>query len=486
MRGRSARARIGATVLVAFLGFTLADESVALEPASVKHVSPWTVMIYAGVDGSSEPYVMPHLAAVAQASRVGRCGEVVLLIDRVRGWSRDRRALGGDFADTRLYRLGDGSWERIGGGSELPEITLKSQHEADTSDPRTLQQFIRLAKRLFPARRTALVLFGHGDGRSLCPDMTTVGGKQGDWLDGMFVGQLSQVLTAREAVDVLWLDACSMGGVENAYQFRASPERFCAQVLLATPPLSTPAPLADVLDACGIVGERAKSGASVLDARSFGEAAIAAIESGLRERESRKVLVSFEAWGCYDLARVGPVKQAVDALSVTLAEGTDRAAVEDVRGWAGNVWTINYSFPRHPRQWAVSPFVDLCDLARRLEQCQRLSQSTRDAAAEVARATDDLVIASVGMSRYDGFEPGRNGVYIVFPGASPLDEGQPVWNGMTWYHPDVHRGVHSFGNYDWCRDGATPGDGVVGNWFELLDSWFDVDTQSGGANGYRY
>lgn len=484
-RVRSARSLLIAAALAVHFCVLRADRLLASETGAGKHVAPWTVIVYAGVDGSSEPYVMPHLAEVAQASRAGRCGEVVLLIDRVRGWSRDRRALGEDFTDTRLYRLGNGSWERIAGGYELPEITERSRYEADTSDPRTLQQFIRFAKRLFPSRRTALVLFGHGDGRSLCPDMTAAGGKRGDWLDGMFVGQLSQVLGVRETVDVLWLDACSMGGVENAYQFRVAPNRFSAKVLLATPPLSTPAPLADVLASCAIVGERAKPGAAVLDERSFGEAAIAAIETGLRERDSRKVLVSFEAWGCYDLTKVAAVKQAVDALAVTLGEGADRAAVEDVRGWVGNVWTMNYAFPRHPRLWAVSPFVDLFDLARRLEQCERLSQSTRDAAANVARATDEMVIASVGMSRYDGFEPGRHGLYVVFPGASPLDEGQPVWNGMSWYHPDVRQGVHSFGGYDWCRDGAVPGNGAVENWFELLDAWFDDGTDSGGVNGYR-
>jgi len=35
-------------------------------------------------------------------------------------------------------------------------------------------------------------------------------------------------------------------------------------------------------------------------------------------------------------------------------------------------------------------------------------------------------------------------------------------------------------------DGATAGNGVVENWFELMDAWFDEPSveEPGGANGY--
>jgi hypothetical protein len=43
-----------------------------------------------------------------------------------------------------------------------------------------------------------------------------------------------------------------------------------------------------------------------------------------------------------------------------------------------------------------------------------------------------------------------------------------------------------YGNLAWCRDGCTPGDGVVQNWFELLDHWFDDRSPDGGSNGIAY
>ena len=38
-----------------------------------------------------------------------------------------------------------------------------------------------------------------------------------------------------------------------------------------------------------------------------------------------------------------------------------------------------------------------------------------------------------------------------------------------------------------CKDGLEPKINKIGNWFELLDSWFDKDNTSlGGYNRYRY
>ena len=44
-----------------------------------------------------------------------------------------------------------------------------------------------------------------------------------------------------------------------------------------------------------------------------------------------------------------------------------------------------------------------------------------------------------------------------------------------------------YGRWAFLADGATEGNGVVENWFELLDSWFDQDPKAdGGLNRYRW
>jgi hypothetical protein len=90
-----------------------------------------------------------------------------------------------------------------------------------------------------------------------------------------------------------------------------------------------------------------------------------------------------------------------------------------------------------------------------------------------------FVIASFGMGAYKGFEGGKNGVYIVLPTGAPGG-----WKRLGWYTPSKGDGKR-YGRLSFLRDGATPGDGIVDNWLELLVSWFDEPTDHSGFNGYR-
>jgi hypothetical protein len=61
-----------------------------------------------------------------------------------------------------------------------------------------------------------------------------------------------------------------------------------------------------------------------------------------------------------------------------------------------------------------------------------------------------------------------------------------VWSRFGWYTPlACDGGDGPYGRWAFLADGATPDNGQVETWFELLDCWFD-DTSSdpGGSNGY--
>jgi len=468
---------------------TVAWAGLAATVAAAPRESPkttWTVMIYGGVDSTAESYLMPHLADLKAASPWGVNGDIVLLIDRVKGASDDRRTLGENFDDTRLYHLGAGRWDRIGGGDEFPEITADSTHEANTGDARTLRKFIRSAKQAYPADRYALILFGHGESRSVCPDVSSPSADSGEFEDAMFTAEITEALTAGEAVDVLWVDTCSFGSIENAYEFRPADARFHARVLLASPSLSFPAPMLPVLRECGII--RSTTDLPVAsNALAFGRAAMKAIAEVLPQREAKKTRVEREAWACYDLAQADAVKQSVDALAVALADGEHREILGDIRGWGDRRVTLDYLYFRDPLRWVSSAHFDLYDLARRIRDDARLSESVREAAAAIVREVDAMVIDSVGTDREGQFVPGRHGLYIVFPGGIPAIADAPVWSFFRWYHPFDQRTLQTaFGNYAWCRDGASPGNHRVENWFELLDSWLDVNDGAGGFNHYQW
>jgi len=474
----------GNAPFVCLAPFFLAEASTPIGAGEVRPVSPWTVMIYGGVDSTAERYIMPHLSALKCASGDGQYGEVILLIDRIKGATADRQILGEDFSDTRLYRLNKGIWRRISGGEEWPEITLTSQYEANTGDPRTLQAFIQFTKREFPAQRYALIVFGHGEARSVCPDTSSPCMDSGESEDPLFTAEITEGLTDRESVDLLWVDVCSFGGIENAYQFRPRPEKFHADVLFTSAPLTAPAPMARVLRKCGILG---KPQLFVRDAAAFGRAAVEAARERLDERERLKEQVEHESWAAYDLTKVESAKTAVDQLVAAIVETGARATMEETRGFGRPGMTMNYSYVGHPTRWTVSPYFDLFDLARRTAESPRLSESVHVAAQGVMATVDEVVISSVGGERYEGFQPGKNGLYIVFPGVVPTDSANPEWKEFRWYHPHDNRSHKKcFGLYDWCREGAVPGNRRVENWFELLDAWYDSSAEIGGVNNYEW
>jgi uncharacterized protein (TIGR03067 family) len=79
------------------------------------------------------------------------------------------------------------------------------------------------------------------------------------------------------------------------------------------------------------------------------------------------------------------------------------------------------------------------------------------------------------MSGYKGFEAGKNGVFIVLPSGR-----RNCWKHYRWYTP-ARGGRENYGNWSFLKDGATPGNGVVENWFELLESWFGAADDKAGV-----
>ena len=92
------------------------------------------------------------------------------------------------------------------------------------------------------------------------------------------------------------------------------------------------------------------------------------------------------------------------------------------------------------------------------------------------------MVASSFTVGLEGFEEGRHGLYVVFPGGDASASPAAAWQALRWYHPS--EGGRGHGRYAWCADGATPGDGRVDNWFELLDAWYDAGEAPQGVNGY--
>ncbi len=447
--------------------------------------APWTVMIYGGVDSSSEPHIMPHLRSLSKSSADGQCGEVLLLIDRAPGHSGDEKTLGENFEDTRLYQLKRGTWQRVSGGKQFPEIDTTSTFEANTGDALTLRKFIEFGKTFAPARKYALIVFGHGDCRSVCPDESSPCEERNEIDDPLYVAEITGQLSDQESVDLIWFDVCSFGAIENVWQLRPGNGKFSTAAMLATPPVSSPAPMAAILEGVGILGQELEQEKMPVDGGSFGTMAVDII----RDHYENRFAGFKEAWSCYDLTAAADVKHAVDRLAVALAESIGKEMAEQIRGDGKRPPTMNYMHTSKdvPRMWVVSPHFDLYDLAKRFSNSPDASDAVRLRAREVMKSVDHLIVASFGGSRYKGFEPGKNGIYIVFPDGDGVWRDNSQWSAFQWYHPDDRSHIrYAFGKYAWCADGATSDNGKVENWFELMDCWFDTNDEQGGVNQYRW
>ncbi len=446
---------------------------------------PWTFLIYGAADNNADGPILSFLDDVRQAWDDDPGIEMLLFLDRSREFSNDATALGEDFTGARLYRLRKDSAERLAGGEEFPEMTLDSEFECDSGNPENLRKFISFAKRHYPARRYGLMIYSHADGIAMCPDEES-GTEMG-------IPELTEVLGEDEAVDFLGLELCNMGGIEIAYQWRPGNGGFYAETLVAIPnagpPLDWGRAFARVRSPSSEVPlSQGQFDPAHLTAEQFAKLLIEEGGKGRLEHVERHPQdaerARFEAVAAYDLFGADAVKEAVDQWAIQLSATNAKDVMMAVRGPGSAGCVMNYT----GSELADRPYVDLYDLARRCASHDEFAPEAREAAQVVMESLDEFVLASFAMSGYEGFAPGKNGVFIVLPGEESVSRGMPGssrWSQFDWYTPlEASRSTRGSGRWAWCADGAEPANGTVENWFEMLDQWFDGERA--GSNGYRW
>lgn len=446
----------------------------------------WTLLVYGAADNDADGPILEFLDRVRAAIDDDPGIELVLFVDRSAGHSSDRASLGADFTGARVYRLRRDTAERLDGGDELRGLGEDEDVEVDSADPDLLARFVAYGKKTFPAKRTGLLIYGHSDGRAMCPDE--------DSKHEMGISAVTQEVDASLSVDFVGLELCNMGGIEAAYQWRPGNGAFSTEVLVAIPNAGPPLDWHRAFERIRSPGHASPAPEPHLDpaamsAADFGKLLIEEGARGRREAaRERPERVRHEAAGCYDLRAAEAAKKALDAFAVALATTSGKQALEAVRGTDPEPRTMAYS-----GDLGYAPYFDLYDFCARAAASEELSADARALARKAAEAVDALVIASFGMDAYTGFVPGRHGIFFTFPdgdgkpGGSP--GGQPTpWARHGWYSPLPAKSQGGPSQaWSFLADGAVAGNRTVENWFELLDSWYDPDPDgNGGVNGYRW
>ena len=374
---------------------------------------------------------------------------VLLLIDRVAGFSNDASVLGSNFTGTRLYELKGGTATPLAGHEYFPEIGGAKDFDANMGDARVLRDFIRYGKKYYRAKHYALFFYSHGDGISFCPDV------ESDH-DALFPAEVSDVLGKQESVDLVGLDVCSMAGVEVAYQWRPSTTHFSTSYLIASAPISVPWNYYSFFS--NLAGHSSDITAGEMAQRLFDEV-----------RKSQQ----WCSWALLDLTKVALVKETIDRWVVAKDPASRMKSLI-----AAQSSTLNYTPVLDPTSRNYyemrMPFFDIYDLI------ERTSDETDFAAKAVLEAIDAFVIDSFdGSRRNNAFRAGAHGVYIFFPYVSTAQ-----WPSQTFYSPFRQKRPDGYGGLSWCSDASIIGNGIVENWFELLVYHFGSRVNLSGRESY--
>ncbi len=448
----------------------------------------WTIMHYSVGSNSSEEYLLSDVAEMKRGKQ-SKDYNLIMLIDRVEGFSEDATTLDGNFTDTRLYQIEYNSYNRLDGKEFLPEIGVNRSYEANMADALTLKKFIQYCKKYYPARHYLLVLRSHGDGIGMCPDA-----ENGD-KDRFYPAEITNTLSKDESVDILGLDVCSMAGLENLYQWRPENKSFSSDYVIASAPLSGAWAYDRILERLTINsnenleldlnhfdgGKESHLNPNEMDPLDFSKLIFEEIYDSQR----------WSSWGLFDNSKINELKLKIDEASRLLADEDEVALFKTIKNTLGYYYDESMSLELAQ---VLFPYLDAYHFWSQISANESFANNTRNKAKEVCRLLDDLVIHSYYGQGYlpetNDFVNEKSGIYQVIPEGNRLfsKTKNSFWSHCDWFSPDdKSSNQDSYGQYDWCIDGAIRGNDQVDNFFELLDCLFDdTNDERGGVNKYQW
>ncbi|GAA0115404.1 clostripain-related cysteine peptidase [Clostridium senegalense] len=431
-----------------------------------------TIMAYFDGDNNLEQNMLNNIEEIKKGLKNSPNINVIALVDRIDGYSNDSKILGENFTDTRLYEIQENKAIRLDGKEQMPNIKLNSNYEANMGNANTLREFIDFCKTNYSADSYVLIPFNHGEGtRGFCIDDTDN--------DILSLAEVSDNLTKKQSVDMLIYEACFMGNLETAYQYRPNNNGFEAKHMIAS---------SATMLSSGFNYEKIFNKLST----TYDPSILTMKELGLIFVEEHKEYTKNkrdQSLAYYDLSKVENVKANVDELSKLLVKEDKKDLINKLRG---NLETSGNIIPYFNNEdeyvysdkegWILYPYFDLYDLCEKLIASNECSNEINITCENIKKALHEFIIYSFGQSKYkaNGFKDNINGVSIFFP------DGDNTWKNQKWYSSEYIYGG-DYGALNWCKDGIDLRTNNVGNWFEMLDSWFDnKNDDSGGTNFHQW
>ena len=193
------------------------------------------------------------------------------------------------------------------------------------------------------------------------------------------------------------------------------------------------------------------------------------------------------SWGLFDNSKISDLKLKIDEASRLLVH-EERAVIDDIientlgyyHNTSNNLEIAQLTFP----------YLDAHHFWSQVRDTASFAIDTRKKAEEICLLLDDFVIYSYYgrgfLPETNDFVEGISGVYQIIPQGNRLFSRtkNSFWSHCGWFSPDDQSANQdSYGQYDWCINGATKGNNQVDNFFELLDFLFDENDD---VNNYKW
>jgi len=196
----------------------------------------WNVLVFLNAKNDLEQYAFRNFD---QMARIGSTPEVNLLVELGRPRRRPR---------IPPYSLAHGGWSKTlrfhvtAGQQPIEAHAVEDLGATNMGDAATLARFVQWARERYPAKRTLLVIWNHGQGWRAEPDgeaqpsakasAVTAAGLAGghryvstddDTRDKLYNRAIQDALAQQlgsDRIDVIAFDACLMAMIETAYALR--------------------------------------------------------------------------------------------------------------------------------------------------------------------------------------------------------------------------------------------------------------------------
>ena len=456
----------------------------------------WTVMVWLDGDNNLEAASLLDFNEMEYGLYLAEQGNsninnelaVLVQIDRVPGYVNYGLDGGPDWTNTRRYRITSDSNT---GDDMIRSYHLANMEETNMGSAANLKDFISYCKTNYPADHYALILWNHGGGvrgtisaetftsktitksavqiepvttaKAVCWDDTN-----GE--DCLYIGEITDVLTDSENVDLIGFDACLMGMAEIAYEYRPGNGGFSADYMAA----SSATEQGDGWEYQNIF--RRFSGSSYTDADNdpcYDASSVTGsdfAEIVVEEYKDAFSSASYEGetMAAYDLSKIVGVKTALDSL----ASGLDSAGGKTISETARDNTMVYFDTAAADAwiNWLGNPHFDLYDYGGKV------------GSGDLQEAVADCVIASWGNSYAghflnDDITLNNEGLGFFYPDGNQTYNGYSHYVYQWWYtNEDTNSwwpGGHYYGKLDFCNSNEN---GAVEGWRELLEYWFDNGT----------